>query len=301
VKKENPYLPLIDEFMQHILVERGLARNTKDAYERDLLKYTRYLITHRMGQIKKVDRRHITNYLLSLKEKGISPNSISRNLAAVKMFHRYLLRERILEHDITSVIDTPRVWKRIPGYLSMKEVDDLLGAPRSDKRLERRDKAILEMFYATGMRVSEIANVKIGDMNLNMGYIRCFGKGSKERVIPLGRRAIEAIERYRDRDRKKLLSKNDTDTLFISRLGKKMTRLSFWKIIKKYQKRAGIRKDISPHTLRHSFATHLLECGADLRSVQEMLGHTDISTTQIYTAISKDRLKKVHAKFHPRG
>ncbi|MCH7505607.1 site-specific tyrosine recombinase XerD [PVC group bacterium] len=287
--------------MQHILVERGLARNTKDAYERDLLKYTRYLITHRMGQIKKVDRRHITNYLLSLKEKGMASNSISRNLAAVKMFHRYLLRERILEHDITSVIDTPRVWKRIPGYLSMKEVDDLLGAPRSDKRLERRDKAILEMFYATGMRVSEIANVKIGDMNLNMGYIRCFGKGSKERVIPLGRRAIEAIERYRDRDRKKMLSKNDTDTLFISRLGKKMTRLSFWKIIKKYRKRAGIRKDISPHTLRHSFATHLLERGADLRSVQEMLGHTDISTTQIYTAISKDRLKKVHAKFHPRG
>ena len=301
MKKENPYLPLIDEFMQHILVERGLARNTKDAYERDLLKYTRYLITHRIGQIKKVDRRHITNYLLSLKEKGMSSNSISRNLAAVKMFHRYLLRERILEHDITSVIDTPRVWKRIPGYLSMKEVDDLLGAPRSDKRLERRDKAILEMFYATGMRVSEIANVKIGDMNLNMGYIRCFGKGSKERVIPLGRRAIEAIERYRDRDRKEMLSKNDTDTLFISRLGKKMTRLSFWKIIKKYRKRAGIRKDISPHTLRHSFATHLLERGADLRSVQEMLGHTDISTTQIYTAISKDRLKKVHAKFHPRG
>ena len=301
MKKENPYLPLIDEFMQHILVERGLARNTKDAYERDLLKYTRYLITHRMGQIKKVDRRHITNYLLSLKEKGMASNSISRNLAAVKMFHRYLLRERILEHDITSVIDTPRVWKRIPGYLSMKEVDDLLGAPRSDKRLERRDKAILEMFYATGMRVSEIANVKIGDMNLNMGYIRCFGKGSKERVIPLGRRAIEAIERYRDRDRKEMLSKNDTDTLFISRLGKKMTRLSFWKIIKKYRKRAGIRKDISPHTLRHSFATHLLERGADLRSVQEMLGHTDISTTQIYTAISKDRLKKVHAKFHPRG
>ena len=301
MKKENPYLPLIDEFMQHILVERGLARNTKDAYERDLLKYTRYLITHHVGQIKKVDRRHITNYLLSLKEKGMSSNSISRNLAAVKMFHRYLLRERILEHDITSVIDTPRVWKRIPGYLSMKEVDDLLGAPRSDKRLERRDKAILEMFYATGMRVSEIANVKIGDMNLNMGYIRCFGKGSKERVIPLGRRAIEAIERYRARDRKKMLSKNDTDTLFISRLGKKMTRLSFWKIIKKYRKRAGIRKDISPHTLRHSFATHLLERGADLRSVQEMLGHTDISTTQIYTAISKDRLKKVHAKFHPRG
>ena len=301
MKKENPYLPLIDEFMQHILVERGLARNTKDAYERDLLKYTRYLITHRMGQIKKVDRRHITNYLLSLKEKGMASNSISRNLAAVKMFHRYLLRERILEHDITSVIDTPRVWKRIPGYLSMKEVDDLLGAPRSDKRLERRDKAILEMFYATGMRVSEIANVKIGDINLNMGYIRCFGKGSKERVIPLGRRAIEAIERYRDRDRKEMLSKNDTDTLFISRLGKKMTRLSFWKIIKKYRKRAGIRKDISPHTLRHSFATHLLERGADLRSVQEMLGHTDISTTQIYTAISKDRLKKVHAKFHPRG
>ena len=195
-----------------------------------------------------------------------------------------------------------RVQRQVELVLKvLKEVDDLLGAPRSDKRLERRDKAILEMFYATGMRVSEIANVKIGDMNLNMGYIRCFGKGSKERVIPLGRRAIDAIERYRVRDRKKMLSKNDTDTLFISRLGKKMTRLSFWKIIKKYRKRAGIRKDISPHTLRHSFATHLLERGADLRSVQEMLGHTDISTTQIYTAISKDRLKKVHAKFHPRG
>jgi integrase/recombinase XerD len=291
---------LIDTFLNYLLVERGLANNTILSYRRDLAKFTSYLKKNGIDSFSKVDRGHISNFMFSQKEKGLSASSIARNLVAIKVFYRFLLRERILKEDPTSVLETPKLWKRLPEVMNLDEVETLITSPDLRKEQGIRDRAILEMMYATGMRVSELINLKLEDINLEIGFVRCVGKGRKERIIPLGRKAREALERYLNRVRPKLLKEKTSSYIFLSRLGKKISRQGLWKIIMRYVRIAKIKRKIKPHTLRHSFATHLLERGADLRSVQEMLGHADISTTQIYTHIRKDRLKSIHSKFHPR-
>lgn len=291
----------IDIFLNYLSVERGLAHNTLISYREDLNTFLGFLEKNSIETLSKTSRNDITNFMLFQKDKGIAANSVARRLAAVKSFYRFLVRERILKSDPTSLIDSPKLWKKIPETLSLNEVDLLLNQPNARDKQGIRDKAILETLYATGMRVSEAVNLKTDNVNLDIGFLRCIGKGSKERVIPLGKKAVNSISRYLELSRPRFLNKKESEYLFVSRLGKKISRQSFWKIIGKYARKAKIKKPIRPHILRHSFATHLLERGADLRSVQEMLGHANISTTQIYTHINKERLKTIHRMFHPRG
>jgi integrase/recombinase XerD len=259
-----------------------------------------FLESSGFNALSKIQRSDITNFMVFQKNRGLSVNSVARALAAIKSFHRFLVRERVLKIDPTSLVDSPRLWKKIPETLSLNEVVALLDQPNVRDKQGMRDKALLETLYATGMRISEVANLKVSNVNLEVGFARCIGKGNKERVVPLGKKAIEGLRKYLDVSRPKFLGSNESDFVFLSRLGKKISRQSLWKIIKRYAREARIKKPIWPHTLRHSFATHLLERGADLRAVQEMLGHANISTTQIYTHIDKDRLKTIHRKFHPR-
>ena len=290
----------LEEFLNYLTVEKGLAVNTISSYRRDLNKYIKYLEENNITSFSKTKRQNITNFMLYLKDKGLNSNSISRALVAIKMLYRYLVNERYLKEDVTGVISLPKLWRKLPEVLSPEEVENLLRSPNLRTKQGLRDKAVLELMYATGMRVSEIASLKLNDLNLDMGFVKCTGKGEKERIIPLGSYASRALSRYLDKLRPRLLKQKDQSSLFLSRLGRKISRQTFWKAIKIYAKKAKIKKEISPHTLRHSFATHLLERGADLRTVQEMLGHSDISTTQIYTHINKERLKQIHRKFHPR-
>ena len=291
----------IEEFVNYLLVERGLSENTISAYRTDLYKYADFLTQKKNRlHLDGVSRDDIRDYMMFEKEKGLSGNSISRNLVAIKVLHRFLLREKYIKEDITSVLDSPKLWKHLPEALSLSEVEDILKAPNVRNWMGLRDRAALELMYATGLRVSELENLNMENINLDVGFVRCVGKGSKERIVPIGKQSQHALERYIKNSRTKLIKSQSANSLFLSRLGKKISRQSFWKMIKKYARLAGIKKDIMPHTLRHSFATHLLEGGADLRVVQEMLGHADITTTQIYTHINKERLKSMHHKFHPR-
>jgi integrase/recombinase XerD len=291
----------IEEFLDYLLVERGLSENTISAYRADLYKYTDFLTQEKKRlHLDEVSRDDIRGYMMFRKEKGLSGNSISRNLVAIKVFHRFLLREKYIKGDITSALDSPKLWKHLPEALSLSEVEEILKKPNAKNWMGLRDKAALELMYATGLRVTELVSLDIENVNLDIGFVRCIGKGNKERIVPMGRKSQAALTRYLKKSRTKLLKSQSVNSLFLSRLGKKISRQSFWKMIKKYARLAGIKKDITPHTLRHSFATHLLEGGADLRVVQEMLGHADIATTQIYTHINKERLKSIHHKFHPR-
>lgn len=291
---------LIDSFLDYLSVERGLSRNTIAAYRQDLNIYLDLMIKRGISALSRISRNDIVEFMLFEKEKGVSPNSISRRLAAIRMFHRFLSRERVLKEDPTALIDSPKLWKKVPDTLSLNEVELLISQPDARDRQGVRDRAILETLYATGMRVSESTDLKLSNVNLDIGFLRCIGKGNKERVIPLGKKAIHSINRYLEFGRPYLLKNRTSDFLFVNRSGNKLSRQSVWKLIKRYARQARIRKPIKVHTLRHSFATHLLERGADLRSVQEMLGHSNISTTQIYTHIDKERLKTIHKMFHPR-
>jgi len=291
---------LIDSFLDYLSVERGLAKNTIVAYREDLNIYLDFMIKRGIDALSKVSKNDIIEFMLFQKDAGISPVSISRRLAAIRMFHRFLARERVLKNDPTTLIDSPKLWKKVPDTLSLNEVEALISQPDPRDFQGARDRAILETLYATGMRVSEATDLKVNNVNLDIGFLRCIGKGNKERVIPLGRKAIKSIKRYSEFSRPHFLKKKESEFLFLNRSGKKISRQSIWKLIKQYAKEAKIKKPIKVHTLRHSFATHLLERGADLRSVQEMLGHSSISTTQIYTHIDKERLKTVHKMFHPR-
>jgi integrase/recombinase XerD len=293
--------PLIEEFINYLAVERGLAKNTLLAYRHDLKKYTVFLSSKGVSHIDSVIKDHVTNFMYSEKKAEMSTTSICRSLAAIKMFHRFLVRERLAKEDPTNLVDTPKIWKRVPDVLDIREIELMINATKGRSWQAIRDNAVLELFYASGMRVSELSNLKMEDINLEVGYVRCTGKGSKERIIPIGKNAKESVKRYFDQVRKKLAKENVTSVIFLSRLGKRISRQSFWKIIKMYAKKANIKKEIKPHTLRHTFATHLLQHGADLRSVQEMLGHSDISTTQIYTHVDKEKLRTIHKEFHPRG
>lgn len=291
---------LIDTFLNYISVERGLANNTVVSYREDLNTYLDFIEKSNIDALSRISKDNITNFMFDQKAKGIAANSIARRLAAIRMFHRFLTRERILKNDPSALIDSPKLWKRVPETLTLNEVEALIAQPDARSSQGLRDKAILETLYATGMRVSEGVNLKKDSVNLDVGFLRCIGKGNKERVIPLGKKAINSINKYLETSRPKFLKGKESEFLFVSRCGKKISRQSFWKIIKKYAKEARLKKPIKPHILRHSFATHLLERGADLRSVQEMLGHSNISTTQIYTHINKERLKNIHKQFHPR-
>lgn len=286
--------------MSYLSVERGLSKNTISAYRTDLAHFINYLESKNIKDIDGVRRQEITNYLLHEKDKGLSSNSISRALVAIKMFYRFLVQERFIKDDVAGVLESPKLIRPLPDVLGMSEVDKILGLPDLRDWMGIRDKAALELMYATGMRVSEMVNLTTEGLNLDVGFIKCKGKGDKERIVPIGKQAQGAISRYVEKVRPSLVKGKQDSHLFLSRLGKKISRQSFWKMIKKYTKLARIKKDVTPHTLRHSFATHLLERGADLRVVQEMLGHSDISTTQIYTHINKERLKSIHRQFHPR-
>jgi integrase/recombinase XerD len=309
ILSQTSKLPFLEEFFNYLAVEKGLAANTLAAYRQDIESYEQFLSMHKIRDWSKVTRDLILRFLLQEKKRGLSPSSIARRLVAVKLFHRFLLKERLLMEDVTSVLESPKLWKKLPKFLTNQEVDSILTAPRewtqgANVRSGRgrygiRDRALLECLYATGIRVSEIAGLRLGDVNLENAFIKCRGKGDKERIVPIGRKAIEACRTYLEKVRSKQKAK--TDHFFIGKRGEGLTRQSLWQLIKKYARLAGIQKPITPHTFRHSFATHLLERGADLRIVQELLGHSDISTTQIYTHVSRDRLKGIHAKFHPRG
>jgi len=292
---------MVEEFLSYLSVEKGLSDNTTIAYRNDLYKYSTFLNEKKKRlHIQEATRSDIGDYMMSLKDNGLSPNSISRNLVAIKVFHRFLLRERYLKEDVTSVLDSPKPWKHLPEALSVSDVENVIKMPNTRTAMGVRDKAVIELMYATGLRVSELVNLGVDNINLDIGFIKCIGKGNKERIVPIGKQAQGALDRYISKARPKMMKKDPVSSLFISRLGKRISRQSLWKMIKKYARLAGIKQDIMPHTLRHSFATHLLERGADLRVVQEMLGHADISTTQIYTHINKERLKSIHHQFHPR-
>ena len=291
----------IDDFMDYLSVERGLAKNTLLAYRRDLDKYIEYLSQKGIKTSPQVNREHVSGFMFDLKKHDMSATTICRNLAAVKMFHRFLVRENLSKEDPTTLVDTPKLWMRIPSVLTQAEIESMIAAASGKGIQQIRDQAILEIFYASGLRVSELSDLKTTSINYEVGFVRAIGKGSKERIIPLGGKAREAVQRYLLRSRPRLLKEQVNDVLFLSRLGKKISRQSLWAVIKFYARKANIKKTIKPHTLRHTFATHLLEHGADLRSVQEMLGHSDISTTQIYTHVDKERLKSVHKQFHPRN
>lgn len=290
----------MEAFLNYLSVERGLSANTIVSYRQDIDAYLDFLGSMRIDSLSKTAKNDISSFMLLQKDKNIAANSIARRLAAIKSFYRFLLRERILKSDPSSLIDSPKLWKKIPETLSANEVEALLSQPNIHTVQGIRDKAVLETLYATGMRVSEAVNLKNDNVNLDIGFLRCIGKGDKERVIPLGSKAINSLRRYLAGARLRQLKNKNSEYLFLNRFGRKISRQSLWKIIKKYARQAKIKKNLKPHILRHSFATHLLEGGADLRSVQEMLGHANISTTQVYTHVSKQRLKSIHKMFHPR-
>ncbi|MGI6357305.1 MAG: site-specific tyrosine recombinase XerD [Bacillota bacterium] len=292
---------LVEDYLAYLSVERGLAKNTLAAYGRDLRAYVRFLHSHSLTRLSDTSRETVRAYLEQLHNRGRAASTISRNLAAIKSFYQFMVREDRLSVDPTEHLQSPKVEKRLPHVMSLTEVEALLSQPSSDEPASQRDKAMLEVLYATGIRVSELVSLDTNDINLEVGYLRCLGKGNKERIVPLGSVAIRALSHYLEQGRPKLVRSSGEMALFVNQHGRRLTRQGFWKIIKRYAKEAKIEDSITPHTLRHSFATHLLENGADLRSVQEMLGHADISTTQIYTHVTRNRLKEVYLKAHPRA
>lgn len=290
---------LFEEFLNYLSVEKGLSQNTLDAYRQDLTRYGAFLKKEKVLDWNKVSRPHILKFLSAESKRGLESSSIARGLVSVKLFHRFLTKERYVTNDITSVLESPKLWKKLPHFLTSQEMDSILKMPDLKTPGGIRDLALLECLYATGMRVSELTELMIENVYLDNKFIKCRGKGDKERLVPLGSVAISACQVYLAKVRPKLKPK--TNHFFLGRNGKGLSRQFVWQLIKRYARLAGIAKVITPHTFRHSFATHLLERGADLRVVQELLGHSDISTTQIYTHVSGNRLKSVHAKFHPRG
>lgn len=297
-RKNQPADLLVDQFINYLRVERGLAENTIWSYSHDLTRFVQFLEQRKLSPLD-VTMDHIVDYMSTL--KGVlSARSVARNLSAVKMFFRFMVSDGKLEKSPARLLSTPKLPKKLPNILTSQEVERLLSQPDTRNHLGQRDKAMLELLYATGLRVSELVGLKISNIHLEAGYVRIVGKGSKERMIPMGGKALEALKDYLSNGRFILMRNKSSSSLFLNLRGKPMTRQGFWKIIKGYGIKAGIKTKITPHKLRHSFASHLLEGGADLRSVQVMLGHEDISTTQIYTHITRERLKKIHEKYHPR-
>jgi len=293
---------LADQYLNYLLVEKGLGQKTLDAYSRDLARYFDFLKLESIVTLGENDTALILKHLIDMKAGGLGARSRARHLVAIRGFYRFLVQEKIIRSDPSRTIDLPKSGLKLPAVLSVEEIKRLLEAPGKDTPLGLRNTAMLELLYASGLRVSELINLEILDINLEAGFVRVFGKGSKERIVPMGSGAINALQAYLKTGRPRLLKADLTSPyLFVARAGKPMTRQGFWKLLRKYTLEAGIKRNISPHSLRHSFASHLLEGGADLRAVQVMLGHVDITTTQIYTHVATERLRKIHDKFHPRG
>jgi integrase/recombinase XerD len=292
---------LADQFINYLVVEKGLSKNTVAAYSRDLVLYLDFLRTKRVTDIAESDTTLVLKHLIELRDAGLGSRSRARHLVTLRGFYRFLVQEKVLKTNPAQMVDLPKTGQKLPDVLKVDDVLRLLEAPDSKKPLGVRDSAMLELLYAAGLRVSELTEVKVADINLEACFVRVLGKGSKERVVPIGLAAKKKLEAYLAAGRSPLLKGRPSAYLFVTRLGKPMTRQGFWKLLKQYAVKAGISQKITPHTLRHSFATHLLERGADLRSVQVMLGHVDISTTQIYTHVAQEKLKAIHSAYHPRG
>jgi len=297
----------IQSFLNHLSIEKGFSPNTTDAYRNDLSQLADFVEELAMvqgydPQWSAVDRNLLISYILNLKERNYAPATVARKLAAVKSFFDFLVAEGALRSDPTENLSSPKVGKSLPKPLSAAEVEALLEEPAKLSSPEaKRDRAMLELLYAGGMRVSELASMNTSDLNLGAGFVRCFGKGAKERIIPIHRGAVEALEEYLTGARPSLLRNKEDEALFLNRRGERLTRQGFWLILKDYAKAAGIKREVSPHTLRHSFATHMLSGGADLRAVQELLGHANISSTQVYTHLTSEHVRQVYEKAHPRA
>jgi len=292
---------IADQYLNYLLVEKGLSSKTLDSYGSDMAMYLSFLEKNKIIDISETDTPVILKHLISMRDAGLGARSRARHLVTIRGFYRFLVQEKILKHDPTRLIDLPKSGLKLPDVLSVEEVRLLLSTPDVKTPAGSRDAAMIELLYAAGLRVSELINLKLQDVNLEAGFVRVFGKGSKERVVPIGLFAKQRIDDYLKTARPLILKNIPSRYLFVARAGKPMTRQGFWKLIKRYALKAGFNKKITPHSLRHSFASHLLEGGADLRAVQLMLGHVDISTTQIYTHVAREHLKKIHEKFHPRG
>ncbi len=292
---------LTDQYLNYLLVEKGLSSKTLDSYGSDMAMYLSFLVENKINNIADADTPVILKHLISMRDAGLGARSRARHLVTIRGFYRFLVQEKRLKHDPTRLIDLPKSGLKLPDVLSVEEVKLLLSIPDTNTPVGSRDAAMIELLYAAGLRVSELINLKLQDVNLEAGFVRVFGKGSKERVVPIGLFAKQRIDDYLKTARPLILKNIPSRYLFVARAGKPMTRQGFWKLIKRYALKAGFNKRITPHSLRHSFASHLLEGGADLRAVQLMLGHVDISTTQIYTHVAREHLKKIHKKFHPRG
>lgn len=290
----------IDAFIAYLHDVKKTSNNTEMSYKRDLNKVRKYLEEKQIYEVKEISVEDLNAYILYLKENQFAAATISRNIASIKAFFSYLTKENMVEEDISVSLKSPKIEKKMPGVMAMEDVVRLLEQPKGNSPKEIRDKAMLELLYATGIRVTEIINLKVTDVNLQMGFIICRDE-NKERIIPFGKEAKHALLCYFDGARDAMVENKASDTLFVNCSGQSMSRQGFWKLIKFYAKKAGIEEDITPHTLRHSFAAHLVENGADLRSVQEMLGHSDISTTQIYANMNHNRIREVYAKAHPRS
>lgn len=291
---------ILECFLDYLTMERGLAQNTIISYRYDLIKYINFLKKNNISSFNQTKKDLVNNYFVYLRKKNLEINSISRNLVAVKMLYRFLLIEGFIKEDITGLIEFPRMSKKLPHVLSLREINLLLDKANFKSNLGLRDLAILELLYATGLRVSELIYLKIDDINMENCMLKCLGKGSKERIIPFGSKAYQSLRLYLDKVRQKLVKNPNEDILFLNSRGERLSRQGIFYLVKKYVRKAGIEKKVTPHTLRHTLATHLLENGADLRSVQEMLGHSDISTTQIYTHVSRKWVSEEYYRAFPR-
>ncbi|MBN2282727.1 MAG: site-specific tyrosine recombinase XerD [Deltaproteobacteria bacterium] len=291
----------VDEYLNYLAVERGLSRNTLEAYSRDLNRFVGFLESRDHRDFEEVTPDVVISFLALLRGGGLQATSVNRSLACIRGLYKHLLRENVLEKNPVAHIELAKVWMRLPDTLSVAEMRMLLEKPGSETPAAIRDTAMLELMYATGIRVSEMISLTMNNINWQVGYLIVVGKGNKERIVPVGRKALDRLRTYIDAARPVLLKGVRSDVIFLNRSGRGLTRQGFWKILKKYAGLCGIQKKVHPHTFRHSFATHLLDGGADLRAVQVMLGHADISTTQIYTHITRERLKDIHRKYHPRG
>jgi integrase/recombinase XerD len=293
--------PLLDAFITYLRAERGLSAQTVDAYAHDLSTYFSSLGRMEIKTPLQITPAHVERHLAELDRRGLSKRSQARHLSTLRSFHRFLVAEKISAKDPTEDLERPKVVPRLPVFLTLAEVEALLAAPDENRIQGLRDSAMLGLLYATGLRVSELTRLSINDVNLESGYLLATGKGRKQRLVPVGERASKTVRQYLERARPALVGKRTSTALFVGRGARPLSRQGFWKLLKRYALKAGIRRAISPHKLRHSFATHLLEGGADLRSVQEMLGHADLSTTQIYTHLNRDRLRSIYDRYHPRS
>lgn len=300
---DQTFYDALEDYLHFIRVERQLADNTLASYRRDLVDYIKNITEQqKLTAYTYVTRHHILNHIENLRTNGKSARTVSRHISSIRSFHQFLLREKISTSDPTVHLELPVIDQKLPQVLSIEEIERLIAAPSSNKPQGVRDIAMLELLYGSGMRVSELIELNLEDLHLTMGFVRVFGKGGKERIIPLGRSAVNACTKYVNGARQKLQGDaTKIDAFFINQRGKRLTRQGVWKLLKQHADKAGIQQELTPHVLRHSFATHLIENGADLRAVQELLGHSDISTTQIYTHISKKRLSEVYKQFHPRA